>query len=402
MVAALFVLDFSAMATALSWYDLLKALEEHPEWRAELRRLVLSEELLELPAVVRELRDQLSRVLEAIARTQEQLQALTARVAEDREGLRQLRAMVETTQAQIQELRAAQAQDRELIMQLRAAQAEDREQLAKLQAMVETTQAQIQELRAAQAQDRELVMQLRAAQAEDREQLAKLQAMVETTQAQIQELRAAQAQDRELIMQLRATGAEDRERLAKLSALVETTQAEIRELRAAQAETQRHLDQLSADVARLTGYTDQLRGWQLEYRHREYTQAYFGKLLRGIRVFSRETLAELLDEQERAGTLEPAEVDEILAADVVFSGRRAGRPDGRVYALAEVSWVVDEDDVERAARRAALLAKALHAEVLPVVAGETIREQARRRAAELGVYLLCRGVLAAPAASSAV
>jgi len=376
------------MATALSWYDLLKALEEHPEWRAELRRLVLSEELLELPAVVRELRDQLSRVLEAIARTQEQLQALTARVAEDREGLRQLRAMVETTQAQIQELRAAQA--------------EDREQLAKLQAMVETTQAQIQELRAAQAQDRELVMQLRAAQAEDREQLAKLQAMVETTQAQIQELRAAQAQDRELVMQLRAAQAEDREQLAKLSALVETTQAEIRELRAAQAETQRHLDQLSADVARLTGYTDQLRGWQLEYRHREHAQAYFGKLLRGIRVFSRETLAELLDEQERAGTLEPAEVDEILAADVVFSGRRAGRPDGRVYALAEVSWVVDEDDVERAARRAALLAKALHAEVLPVVAGETIREQARRRAAELGVYLLCRGVLAAPAASSAV
>jgi hypothetical protein len=67
MVAALFVLDFFAMATALSWYDLLKALEEHPVWRAELRRLVLSEEFLELPAVVRELRDQLSRVLEAIA-----------------------------------------------------------------------------------------------------------------------------------------------------------------------------------------------------------------------------------------------------------------------------------------------------------------------------------------------
>jgi hypothetical protein len=309
-------------------------------------------------------------------------------VAEDRDRLRQLRAMVETTQAQIQELRAAQAGDRELIMQLRAAQAQDREHLAKLSALVETTQAEIRELRAAQAADREhlaklgtivettqaQIQELRAAQAEDRERLAKLGTMVETTQAQIQELRAAQAQDRELIMQLRA----------------------------AQAETQRHLDQLSADVARLTGYTDQLRGWQLEYRHREHAQAYFGKLLRGIRVFSRQTLAELLDEQERAGTLEPVEVDEILAADVVFSGRRADRPDARVYALAEVSWVVDEDDVERAARRAALLAKALHAEVLPVVAGETIREQARRRAAELGVYPLCRGELAAPAASSAV
>ncbi|MFN3476911.1 MAG: hypothetical protein ACK4Z6_05090, partial [Candidatus Methylomirabilales bacterium] len=35
--------------------DLLRILEQHPEWRAELRRWVLSEELLTLPQVDREL-----------------------------------------------------------------------------------------------------------------------------------------------------------------------------------------------------------------------------------------------------------------------------------------------------------------------------------------------------------
>ena len=35
--------------------DLVKLLGQHPEWQAELRRHVLSEELLELPALVRQL-----------------------------------------------------------------------------------------------------------------------------------------------------------------------------------------------------------------------------------------------------------------------------------------------------------------------------------------------------------
>lgn len=67
--------------------DLLRLLEEHPEWRAELRRQVLTEELLELPALVRQLAEHLaaltSRVdalAEAQARTELQLGALTDRV----------------------------------------------------------------------------------------------------------------------------------------------------------------------------------------------------------------------------------------------------------------------------------------------------------------------------------
>jgi len=39
--------------TVEEFQDLIRLLEQHPEWRAELRRHVLSDELLELPAVTR-------------------------------------------------------------------------------------------------------------------------------------------------------------------------------------------------------------------------------------------------------------------------------------------------------------------------------------------------------------
>jgi hypothetical protein len=35
--------------------DLLRLLQEHPDWREELRALLLTQELLTLPAFVREL-----------------------------------------------------------------------------------------------------------------------------------------------------------------------------------------------------------------------------------------------------------------------------------------------------------------------------------------------------------
>jgi hypothetical protein len=58
--------------TVDNFQDLLRLLEQHPEWRADLRLHVLSDELLELPSLVRQL-------VEAQGRTEQQLAALTAR-----------------------------------------------------------------------------------------------------------------------------------------------------------------------------------------------------------------------------------------------------------------------------------------------------------------------------------
>jgi cell division protein FtsB len=60
--------------------DLVQLLERQPEWRAELRRLLLTEELLSLPQTVQALAEEVRALTEAQRRTEEQLATLTQRV----------------------------------------------------------------------------------------------------------------------------------------------------------------------------------------------------------------------------------------------------------------------------------------------------------------------------------
>jgi hypothetical protein len=77
--------------TVEEFRDLVRILEEHPEWRAELRRLVLTDELLTLPELVRDLveaqrrteqrvthlEDRIAALVEAQLRTEQHIAALT-------------------------------------------------------------------------------------------------------------------------------------------------------------------------------------------------------------------------------------------------------------------------------------------------------------------------------------
>ncbi len=92
------------------FHDLVRLLEQHPEWRAELRRLVLSEELLSLPDLVRELA-QVQR------RTEERLEAVSAQVERLAEAQRRTEERLEAVSAQVERLavqveRLAEAQQR--------------------------------------------------------------------------------------------------------------------------------------------------------------------------------------------------------------------------------------------------------------------------------------------------
>ena len=69
-------------------HDLVRLLEQHPEWRPELRRLLLTEEILSLPQVVRELAQEVKLLAEAQRRTEQRLEelALAQRATEQRLG----------------------------------------------------------------------------------------------------------------------------------------------------------------------------------------------------------------------------------------------------------------------------------------------------------------------------
>src|SRR6267142_2366546 len=92
--------------------DLIRLLQERPEWRADLRRLVLTDELLALPELVRELVQAQQRTEGRIGRLEEALIALTEtqqrieiRVGRLEESLASLRA---ETERRFQELATAQ------------------------------------------------------------------------------------------------------------------------------------------------------------------------------------------------------------------------------------------------------------------------------------------------------
>jgi hypothetical protein len=80
--------------TVQEFHDLVALLTQHPEWQAELRRLVLTEEILALPQIVRDL-------VEAQQRTEQQVAQLAAAQQRTEQQIAQLiQQVTQLTQAQ--------------------------------------------------------------------------------------------------------------------------------------------------------------------------------------------------------------------------------------------------------------------------------------------------------------
>jgi hypothetical protein len=144
--------------TVRDFRDLIQLLEQHPEWRADLRRLVLTEELLELPAIVRELAERVDRLAAAQQRAEARLGELAAAQAR--------------TEARLGDLAAAQARTEARLGDLAAAQARTEARLGDLAAAQERTEARLGDLAAAQARTEARLGDLATAQERMRDDLA--------------------------------------------------------------------------------------------------------------------------------------------------------------------------------------------------------------------------------------
>jgi cell division protein FtsB len=96
--------------TVEDFRDLLQVLEQHPEWRAQLRRHVLDAELLELPALVRLLAEAQVRTEQRLDRLTEQVAALAEAQTRTEQRLGQLADRVDRLAEQVAAL-TTQAQD---------------------------------------------------------------------------------------------------------------------------------------------------------------------------------------------------------------------------------------------------------------------------------------------------
>ncbi len=138
-----------------------------------------------------------------------------------------------------------------------------------------------------------------------------------------------------------------------------------------------------------------LRRERMKEEYQKFRRRY-RHLVRDPYILPPEERDALIMAAEDRGAISSEEGDQLEAADVIVRGQRR-EGDGEAYAVVEVAPVVQPEDVERAAARAAALRKALpEAEVRAVVAGPEIHPRAAAAARERGVWWLAEGRAFAP------
>jgi len=349
--------------TVEEFLDLVRLLEQQPEWRVELRRLLLTEDVLALPRVVRELSGEVRALAEAQRRTEECLTRL---------------------EQVVEQLAEAQRRTEQRVEELTEAQRRTEERLTRLEQVVE-------QLAEAQRRTEERVEELAEAQRRTEERLTRLEQVVE-------QLAEAQRRTEQRVEELAEAQRRTEQRVEELAEAQRRTEERVEELADAQRRTEEAVTRLTQRVDSLSQDVSYLNGAELERRYRERAPAYFQRLALGLYVLPFHELSELLYRAMQEGKLTQDEYDDIMQVDVVARGRR--RDDGTpVYLVVEVSWGVGPHDVERAARRAKPLASVVGAPTIPVVAGRTITYEAESMADDLGVWQVLDGRVTAPGTS---
>jgi hypothetical protein len=251
--------------TVADFHDLIRLLEEHPDWQIELRRVLFSQDLLDLPRTVQELATAQRRTEEAITRLTERMEQGFAEAATERHELRQ--------------------------------------------------------------------------------DLTQLTGRVDRLTDRVEQGFADAAEDRQRIRTDMAQGFAD-------------------------AATDRR------DMRRDIG---QLKGLGQEQFYRDRAAAIFGRLLvQGYDATNQ--VADHLQEARQTGVISDRDYQEALAADLLWGGQTRDSRQPIVLVL-EASWTVGHIDVDRAARRAAVLRQA-GLRALPVAAGQewppNMQDDARR------------------------
>ncbi|MCX7969513.1 MAG: hypothetical protein N3B10_13645 [Armatimonadetes bacterium] len=147
------------------------------------------------------------------------------------------------------------------------------------------------------------------------------------------------------------------------------------------AQVDRRLANLERDVVRLKGISK-------EIAFRQKASSYLGALLKGGREAS-ELVNEILDKAEASGLVTPQEADYVRTADLLWVGavRRGMFANEQIIVVIEISWVVDEQAVERAIKKAQILRRA-GAWAVPFVSGEEWGSQELKQKA-LQQFVFC-------------
>jgi hypothetical protein len=243
------------------------------------------------------------------------------------------------------------------------------------------------------------------------EAFARFQARVEERFTQVdQEIASVRAEMREgfarVDAEIASVRAEMREGFAQVDARFVQVDTEIASVRAEMregfarvdeqfAEVRAELQRQAAEQRRQANDIAKLKGLVLELIFDRRAPAVFGRYWRRVRVVPATEICELA---ESIQPLTPEEEESLYRTDAYVMGVR--KSDGReIIGVAEVSWMVDIGDVERAQRRAEVLTKRGLLAV-PIVAGGEATQTVEQAAQQGECALLINGTFKYPSAVS--
>ena len=325
--------------------DLSRILQENPEWREHFRALLLTPEILELPA--------------AVAALTAELRDFTTEQRLRNEEQREINARADAR------MDALTAELREFITEQRRWNEEQREINARADARMDALTAELREFIAEQRQWNEEQRRWNERQ---------------------QQWNEEQKKTNEAIFA----------RLDRIEADIQEIKADIKRLEANGQEMRADIDEMKIDIKDMKGDLSQLKGRQAERdTHRNIVNLLQGNHpgLRRIVILKSDLipfateLNDRIDDAEDEGIITADERKALRAVDFVV---RAIDRDTRqtVYFAVEVSRTINNHDVTRAADRAAILGRIVQEQGIGAVVGGAVIPQAVQRAQERGVSVI--------------
>ena len=179
------------------------------------------------------------------------------------------------------------------------------------------------------------------------------------------------------------------------------TRSDVHDLRVAmtalaeqQKLTSAEVRDLADTVRTLHIRTDKTAGWALEWVVGNRLPAYVGRQIKRCRVVGPMDVIESLENRPAIRELSDEDLDQLRRADLIATGVI---DDEKIYLVGEVSFTADNDDVLRAARRAAVLRK-VGERAQPFVACDAIAPISAELARREGVWIIVEGRLLTSAA----
>ncbi|MEJ5252182.1 MAG: hypothetical protein WHX60_09875 [Armatimonadota bacterium] len=218
--------------------DLVRLLYQHPEYRERLRSLILPEDFVTLPQLVRENTEAIRRLEEAVA----QLVEFQRRAYEEFQAYRQ------QTDAALRELAEAQKRTEQRVEELAEAQKRTDETVARLSQRVE-------ELAEAQKRTEQRVEELAEAQKRTEQRVEELAEAQKRTEQRVEELAEAQKRTEQRVEELAEAQKRTEQRVEELAEAQKRTQEEFYAYRTS---TDARLDRLEQRVDNLASQVGQL------------------------------------------------------------------------------------------------------------------------------------------------